>query len=622
MTTSEKQTSEILWPHQSIVEVGSDVDFIYIMRKDGECTMNPIAQAVATEYHLPIGPVRSIFREHYETFFEQLSDHLTYAFAPKGHVELHIFDPDVLDEQERKKAGFLPIVSLDPLMDKGVHSLKVSRGFWLGGIHDHRQVNRPGSNSLNLQANKIKESVGDVPVCVVEDDIFSGGSVIRALSSLREAGVTIKKLVVGIQVGTPTKLDQMGIVVDPVVVYKSTDGSNIFDKVDLGDPRDYLLGASGLVERLPDGSYGRAPYILPFVSTSARASISRELEVEFATRVLMSTVEFFFRVEEQLGKPVLVNQMDPHFGQLLYKVFGIESNIPMKQLSVWFLDNLDQMWKTNKTLGDLHKDIDELGLPKNVVFLDVDGTIIADDATTATIDSSSLDAFQQVVQKLIAQGISVGLNSDSPLPQLIDFAEKIGIPNAPIIAENGSLIAYQGKKLLLNMLSDHVGIMKAIHAYTESIGYQRTSDCIHPTFSGKPLQYDMGEWAFGANREASISVFGPPDLIRKFGKKFTDFNGASVDCSPEYNFFAVHPNDYMKNKGRALSMLSQFGHNVVMVGNSVSDWVDSDSGVKCTFVAGSRISDEIMTSSAMVAKKPLMEGVVEILSQISLGGSV
>lgn len=612
------ESSDLYYPKSSIVEVGSDVDFVYIMRKDGECTMNPIAQSVASEYHLPIGPVRSIFREHYETFIEQLSHHLSKAFAPKGHIELHFFDPDVLDQQVRKKAGFLPIVSLDPLMDKGVHSLKVSRGFWLGGIHDHGQVNRPGSSSLALQAKEIKASVGDMPVCVVEDDIFSGGSVISALTSLREAGVHIKKLIVGIQVGTPMKLDQMGIVVDPVVVYKSSDGSNIFDKVDLGDPRDYLLGASGLVERLPDGSYGRAPYILPFVSTSARASISKELEAEFATRVLMSTVEFFSRVEEQLGKPVLVKHMDQHFGQLLYIVFGIESNIPMKQLSAWFLDNLDQIWNVNKAIGDIHKDIDELGLPKNVVFFDVDGTIIADDAISSDIGSTSLSAFQQVVKKLIAQGIGIGLNSDSPLPQLIDFARKIGIQNAPIIAENGLLIAYEGKKLFLNKLSDYIGVRKSIHSYAQSIGYHRASDSTHPAFGGKPLMYEAGAWAFGANREASISLFGPSDLITKLGIEFSDIDGASVDCDPQYNYFAVHPGDYRKNKGRALSMLSQFGHNVVMVGNSASDWVDPITGVQCAFVGGSRITQEMKEKATYCSDCPAARGVVDILQKIKL----
>jgi len=129
--------------------------------------------------------------------------------------------------------------------------------------------------------------------------------------------VDVKKLVAGIQVGGSSILSEMGVFVDSVVAYSTSDGTDIFDKVDLGDPRDYLLGASGLVIKLPNGNFARAPYILPFVSTTARAGIPQEMEKEFAMKVLQASLEFYISAGERIGKPILLKNMDPNFVVLM-----------------------------------------------------------------------------------------------------------------------------------------------------------------------------------------------------------------------------------------------------------------------------------------------------------------
>ncbi|MBL7159571.1 HAD hydrolase family protein [Candidatus Microgenomates bacterium] len=606
--------AEILKPQTEVVEVDPDVDFVYIMRKDGNFTMTPIVESLTSEYSLDQEQTKQILLEEYDLFFSKLADVFLWAFSSKGKIELHLYDPDILDQKEKEKAGILPIISLDPLMTKGVHEFEVSRGYYSGGKKDHGQVNRPGSKWLDYQAKQLAEELGVVPVCVVEDDIFSGGSLIKALGALLKAGVIIQKVIPGIQVGNPTKLEEMEIVVDPVVKYKAVDGSDIFDKVDLGDPRDFLLGASGLVIKLPDGGYGRAPYVLPFVSTAARASIPNETEKEFALKVLQANFEFFQRTEERINKSILLKHMDSYFVQLMHNLYGFDSNTPMSQVVAWSIENLDSLWKRNSDLGAIHEELEKLKLPANLIFIDVNGTLIAEDSVDGCIDNKALFEFSQAVDQLKKQGFGIGLCSDSPLPQLVEFSQQVGLADGPIIAENGSIISNNGRKIILNEL-DGISGFKGMIIDVASGSYKQDKDCVAPEFRGKTPDYSSNFWAFGANRETSVSVFGPPEFIGQLGKVFTDTQGISIDCSPKYNYFAIHPGDCQQNKGKTLTLLSQFSYNVIMIGNSQSDWVCPSTGARCAFVRGSRISEETKEKAFYFSDKPTINGVIDILSQ-------
>ena len=352
---SPQQKAEIKWPQENTIEVGPNVDFIYIMRKDGKFAMSPIAQKMATDYKLNEEVLTQTLLEEYDTFFAKLSDIFKWAYSSKGNFELHLFDPDKLDNQVRIKSSGQPIVSLDPLMHQGVHEFGVSRGYFLGGTKDFGQVARPGYSTLSDQSHDIATSVNGHPVTVSEDDIFSGGSVIASLNALLESGVVINKVIPGIQIGKPKKLSDMGLSVDPVVEYQTIDGVDIFSKLDLGDPRDYLLGASGLVIKLPNGEFGRAPYILPFVSTTARAGIPVEIEKEFALKALQANFEFFNTIQDKTGKPVLLKHMDHHFLVYMHQMYGVDPNTEMGQVTAWLMENIDGFWEATKKHGEFQK---------------------------------------------------------------------------------------------------------------------------------------------------------------------------------------------------------------------------------------------------------------------------
>lgn len=607
----------IKWPRGEVVEVGSEVDFVYVMRKDGKFAMTPVAKKMATDYQLDEQALAQTLLAEYDTFFAKLADSLQWGFSSKGNFELHLFDPDELDKSVREKSAGVPIVSLDPLMNKGAFEHKVSRGYFLGGKKDFGQVARPVSSALSLQALEIAAKLNNLPASVVEDDIFSGGSVIASLNELLNQGVNIHKVIPGIQVGEPEKLSAMGLTVDPAVKYKTTDETDIFNKLDLGDPRDYLLGASGLVLQLPGGELGRAPYILPFVSTSARASIPMEVEKDFALKTLQANLEFFDNVANKVGSPLLLKHMDHSFLVLMHQMYGIDQNTPMDQIVTWAADNIDKLWKTTKLQGEFQEKLEALNLPNNIVFVDINGTLFPDDSTNGYIPEEDIRSFKQTIVGSRKKGLSVGLCSDSPLPQLKVLAEKLGV-DGPVLAENGNILSYGSQTLTLMALSDIELLKEQIGLLAAESGFQQANDCIAPEFGGNQVDVKKSQWGFGANRETSVTVFGPSKLIQRLGSRFGGSQQRfGVDCSPEFNYFAIHPGEnYRLNKGMALNTLAAYGHNVVMVGNSMSDWVDPDHGVICAFVKDARIDSNVVGKTDYISDKPVIKGVIDILEKI------
>jgi len=260
--------------------------------------------------------------------------------------------------------------------------------------------------------------------------------------------------------------------------------------------------------------------------------------------------------------------------------------------------------------------IEWLNLPKKLIFIDLDGTIIPDDAVYGDIDALDAAHFHHALDRVIAQGVEVGLNSDSPLPELHAFAEKLGIAG-PIIAENGNIIQYHGKKMHISSLVDISSIKANIMSIAENQPVIQVDDCINTTFGGTPIDVQT-QWAFGAHRETSVSVFGPEHFITRLGTLFPLCPDISVDCSPEYHYFAVHPGKYKENKGKTLSALVKHGHTVVMIGNSASDWVGQESGVQCAFVGESRITQEIAVQSLYLSQLPIIQGVTDILEHLHI----
>ncbi len=228
--------------------------------------------------------------------------------------------------------------------------------------------------------------------------------------------------------------------------------------------------------------------------------------------------------------------------------------------------------------------------------------------------ADGVQAFQQAVQALNQHGICVGLCSDSPLPQLQQLAGELGL-TGPIVAENGNVVSYNDQTVAVNELPGIAIFKQHVAELASRQELKQSPDFIAPEFGGQPVA--PGSWGFGADRIASVSVSGPAPFIEALGQHFASWPGISVDCSPEYNFLAIHPGpDFTQGKANTLQLLAQHGCGVVMVGNSMSDWAGPNSGVLSTFVGRARISPGVQSHSAYVSSQPLLAGVVDILNHL------
>lgn len=155
-------------------------------------------------------------------------------------------------------------ISLDPLLP-GEANLGVSRLFELGGYRALGHVARPGWPPLTDQVAAIRTG----PWILRDDDRWSGGT----LDFIRDR--------------LPPSIEITGTVI-------TLDGSLRAD-ADIADSRDFLLGADdgGLVVLLPDGTTGRAPYLLPYVDPSARGSVPARHALAFSARLWALNAEVF-----------------------------------------------------------------------------------------------------------------------------------------------------------------------------------------------------------------------------------------------------------------------------------------------------------------------------------------
>lgn len=338
----------IIYPGQSEVTVESNIDWIYIMRKDAAFTMTSLAERIGASSDL------SKLLSSYNLFCDNLFRTLIAAYSGKGNAYLHLYEAEDLEEKIGAEIQDKVAVSLDPLID--INSFKVSRGYYLGGMVDHGQVNRPGADTLNNQAAHLASILGLAHLTVIEDDVFSGGSLLSALSHLTNHGLLATRIIPGIQIGLPQKILDQGINVSPVVKYQPGGAFDIFDKVDLGDPRDFLLGVSGLVVKLPSGQYGRLPYILPFVSTSARASLPKPQEKQFGLNALDMAVDFYGSAKTALDLDIKLVHVDPYFSLAMQELFGFKPQASMLDIASWAKDNMDEIWQMIKQKGEAQHD--------------------------------------------------------------------------------------------------------------------------------------------------------------------------------------------------------------------------------------------------------------------------
>jgi hypothetical protein len=135
--------------------------------------------------------------------------------------------------------------------------------------------------------------------------------------------------------GRTTRVE--GIPLVAAVEYRVADLAD----VNLADPRNFLLGVAGLVVRLPDRTWGRAPYCLPFVNAAARIGVPTRSEQAFATAVLAANARFYARVEADARCLARVRDLHPSVRRLLTTLHIAHDSTPVRGVLEVLTDRLD-----------------------------------------------------------------------------------------------------------------------------------------------------------------------------------------------------------------------------------------------------------------------------------------
>lgn len=143
-------------------------------------------------------------------------------------------------------------ISLDPMVP-GTIDLAVSRLFDLGGYRQLGHVGRPGTDAIEEQFARVPAGEWEL-----WDDDRASGSTLAMVRRLLGDEVVLTGASFAVDAHDRVAPDDPGA-----------------PEVEIADSRDFLLGSDhgGLVVALPDGTAGRAPYLLPYVDPAVRCGL-------------------------------------------------------------------------------------------------------------------------------------------------------------------------------------------------------------------------------------------------------------------------------------------------------------------------------------------------------------
>ncbi|WP_328785374.1 hypothetical protein OIE52_02265 [Streptomyces canus] len=340
------------------IDVPAGKTFVLIMRDDTAHCVRELSRRLTGGPAGPLGgpaprtALGPALAEAYRDFQRDTRDTLRDVMRPSGRLEFHLVDAHRLELAVRGRAGHGPLISLDPLIERAVRPLRVSRGFLLGGRTGVGLVARPGAASLVRQLAGLPDDPTRQGYTLIEDDVCTGETLREVIGLLRATGRRVRQVVPGIRLDGTARPSILGATVAPVLQYRTVGAAGGAHAMELADPRNFLLGLSGLVVRLPDGGWGRAPYWLPFVSTAARIGTPAASDEEFALRLLEANLRFFARAERLVGRTVRVADLHPATRRLLRSLEVAQGPEPVRAVLERLMADLDR-------LGELIAELEE-----------------------------------------------------------------------------------------------------------------------------------------------------------------------------------------------------------------------------------------------------------------------
>jgi hydroxymethylpyrimidine pyrophosphatase-like HAD family hydrolase len=276
------------------------------------------------------------------------------------------------------------------------------------------------------------------------------------------------------------------------------------------------------------------------------------------------------------------------------------------------------------------------------IFIDINGTLIPSKINSREdwTNSFPFEDFANKITSLKNLGYKIGLCSDSPLPQMREFAEKIGLDkNCPIIAENGVLFdkCFNNKEQEIEFNLRQGLTNQQITEYKNKIisvcqQYTKGEDIIAPEFGGtRPKTKNFN---FGANRKKTISVFAPSEIIKTLGKTFTNLKENSIkdgknynincDISPKYEYFAIHAGlNYKNSKSNGFNRFLQSTkcEELIIIGDSESDihkdfCPEKQQKTKCYIIGNTDNANQYKTLKKKYPYIEVSNNIIKVLSKI------
>lgn len=216
----------------------------------------------------------------YDNFLDSLCASLKNNSAEPVLIEIHSFE----DLEESKKKLLDPnkkYLNFDSQSSLGGVQVGVSRKFSYKSGEQLGITSRPGYDELHDQLSDIVAQHG-TKFGIIEDDIFTGGTLKVMIKAIQDAGAQVNSIVSGIS--STRQIDD--VAVDAAIYYTPE------TLLELTDPRDYIFGASdgGLVVS-HFGRKFRVPYCSPLVDVAKRSSIDPKKANTFSLDILDANIK-------------------------------------------------------------------------------------------------------------------------------------------------------------------------------------------------------------------------------------------------------------------------------------------------------------------------------------------
>lgn len=324
------------------IDVPVSGTFVMIMRDDTAHLVTELGDRLAQWSAMPPCGLAPALAESYYRFQRDTRNAFRCVIRRPSGLVFHVVDAHRLELAVRGRVGSGLLISLDPLIERATRPFRVSRGFLLGGRTEVGLVPRPGADPIGRQITSMLGYTAGKACTLIEDDLCTGRTIARVIRPLRAAGIQIAHVVPGIRLDSAAQPSILGAAIEPVLQYRTVPGTWGESAMELTDPRNYLLGLSGLVVRLPDGSWGRAPYWLPFVATSARVGIPVGAEKKFAFLMLEANLRFFTRAERLVRRTILVADLHPSVRKLIVSLAIAEPLEPVRSVLEILVTGMDR----------------------------------------------------------------------------------------------------------------------------------------------------------------------------------------------------------------------------------------------------------------------------------------